>query len=204
MKNLIQLSLLIVLLNVTSSVAQEVTSSTSSKAFPGRTLTLEPGIGLNPWPMSDLVFSNILQWNISKRLGFVSHSSYAYNNAFLREDNYVKTNYDYSFSQKFGIGMSFYSKHSTHTVSFLAGIRQDAFRHTLVNPDLENVSVAVSVVSPDLGLMYNIKVGKKKYFFSYRMYLPLYPYPFMTSDIEAVDRNLANFSMEFGLGIRLK
>jgi hypothetical protein len=86
----------------------------------------------------------------------------------------------------------------------MAGIRYDAIKVTLENPDLDNVSTSVSSVSPDVGLMYNLKLGRKKYFFSYRMYIPLYPYPIKSSDFWAIDGNAANLSLEFGLGIRLK
>jgi hypothetical protein len=52
--------------------------------------------------------------------------------------------------------------------------------------------------------MYNLKIGKQKYFFSYRMYIPLYPYPFKTYDFTAIDATLAGISLEFGVGVRLK
>jgi hypothetical protein len=74
----------------------------------------------------------------------------------------------------------------------------------LENPDFETVSASVSSLDPDVGLMYNIKIGKKKYFFSYRTYIPLYPYPFKSTDVWTLDGNMANLSFEFGLGIRLK
>ena len=100
--------------------------------------------------------------------------------------------------------LHFTRKHTSHTFSFMAGIKYDAFKETLENPEFEKVSASVSSVSPDVGLMYNLKIGKKKYFFSYRMYIPLYPYPFKSSDITAIDGNMANLSLEFGFGIRLK
>jgi hypothetical protein len=86
----------------------------------------------------------------------------------------------------------------------MAGIRYDAYKETLENPDIEKVSASVSSVSPDVGLLYNLKIGKKKYFFSYRMYIPLYPYPLISSYIWSLNDNMVNFSLEFGLGIRLK
>ncbi len=46
--------------------------------------------------------------------------------------------------------------------------------------------------------------GKKKYFSSYRMYIPLNPYPLKSTDILAIDGNLANMTLEFGVGTRLK
>jgi len=52
--------------------------------------------------------------------------------------------------------------------------------------------------------MYNFKKGSKKYFFSFRMYVPLYPWPVKDSNILAVDGNMNNISLEFGLGIKVK
>ncbi len=204
MKLIQTLSITLLLLNFSFAYGQLDSSKISRKNITDRQLTIEPGIGIKLYPMPALLLSNLTQWNILKRLSIVSHTSFSYNNAFLRDFNYIKTNYDYSLSQKFGIGTSFSGKHTSHTFSLIAGIKYDTFKETLNNPEFEKVSVVVSSSSPDLGLMYNIKVGTKKYFFSYRMYLPLYPYPFKSSDINSVDGNLANLSLEFGVGIRLK
>ncbi len=204
MKLIQTLSITLLLLNFSFAYGQLDSSKISRKNITDRQLTIEMGIGIKLYPMPALLLSNLTQWNILKRLSIVSHTSFSYNNAFLRDFNYIKTNYDYSLSQKFGIGTSFSGKHTSHTFSLIAGIKYDTFKETLNNPEFEKVSVVVSSSSPDLGLMYNIKVGTKKYFFSYRMYLPLYPYPFKSSDINSVDGNLANLSLEFGVGIRLK
>ncbi len=198
------LSVFLLLLNLTCLAATKDSSDISTKNYPLRRLTTEPAIGLNPMPTSDLVFSNLIQWNIKKRLCIVSHTSYAYNNVGQRDDNYITTDYNYTLSQKFGVGTTLFTKHSSHTFSFMAGIRYDAFKETLENPDFDEVSASLGSVSPDVGLLYNLKLGKKKYFFSYRMYIPLYPYPFKSTDINAIDANEAGISMEFGLGIRLK
>jgi hypothetical protein len=86
----------------------------------------------------------------------------------------------------------------------MSGVRYVAYKETLENPDFEKVSASVSSVSPDLGLLYNWKIGKKKCFFSYRMYIPMYPYPIISSDMWSLGDNMVNLSFEFGLGIRLK
>ena len=191
-------------LNLSVLLAQTDSFVKSDKEYPARKLTIEPAIGLNPWPMSDLVISNLVQLNINEELSIVSHTAYCYNNVFLRDFNYIKTNYNYTLSQKFGVGTTLFSKHSSHTFSLLAGVKYDAFKETLENPEFETVFASVTSFSPDFGLMYNLKKGKKKFFFSYRTYLPLYPYPIKSSDIFSIDGNLANISMEFGFGIRLK
>jgi len=204
MKLIKQLSILILLLNSLIAFSQHDSAKTMSKAFLISKFTIEPGLGIKPYPISDLLLSNVVQWNLKKRLSIVSYTAYSFNSAFLRNFNYIRTNYNYSLTQKFGIGTSLYTKHSSHTFSFMAGIKYDAFKETLENPEFEKVSMSLSSLSPDFGLMYNLKIGNKKYFFSYRMYIPFYPYPFLTSDFNASDGNLANISLEAGVGIRLK
>lgn len=191
-------------LNLSALVAQNDGAAKPNKDYPVQRLITAPAIGLNPWPMSDLVISNLVQWDIKKRLSLVSYTAYSYNNVFLRDFNYIKTNYNYSLSQKVGVGTVLYSKRASHSFSLLGGIKYNSFKETLENPEFEKVSASASSLSPDFGCMYHLQLGKKKYFFSYRMYLPLYPYPVQRLDITAIDGNIANVSLEFGLGIRLK
>ncbi len=203
MKIIQYLSLTLLFATFLISGAQEDTTETVAMDYPVRTLTIEPAIGINPWPMSDMFISNLMQWNIYKRLSILSYSSYSYNNAFLRKFNHIKTNYNYSLNQKFGVGTSLYSENYSHTFSLMGGIKYDAFKETLENPEFENVSASMSSVSPDFGLMYNLKRGVGKYFFSFGMYIPLYPYPMKTVDSWSIDGNMANLSLEFGIGISL-
>jgi hypothetical protein len=51
---------------------------------------------------------------------------------------------------------------------------------------------------------YNLRAGKKKHYFTYRMYIPHSPYPVITIDINSIDGNLANITLEVGVGIRLE
>ena len=204
MNRIIPIAFIIVLLNHTATTAQMEPVKTTKHSYPVPTLTIEPAVGLNPYTMGNVLVSNIAQWNIEKRLSIISYTMYAYNNAMSRDFNYIRTAYNNSLSQKFGIGTSLYGKRSSHTFSMMAGIKYDTFKETLHNPDFEQVSVSVKSVSPDVGLMYNWKLGKGKYFFSYRMYLPIYPYPLKSFDIWSLDGNLANITMEFGMGIRLQ
>lgn len=204
MKFIKNLSISLLVLNFSLAYSQGDPSVTVKTRYQLDTLSTEPGIGINPYPTSDFILSNILQWNLKRRLSIISYTTYSTNNAFVRTFNYITNNYNYTLSQKFGIGTTFYAKKSSHTISFLGGIKYDAYKETLNNPAYEKLSVSFNAASPDVGLMYNLKMGRKKYFFSYRMYIPLYPYPFLTSDILATDANIANVSMEFGIGIRLK
>jgi hypothetical protein len=51
---------------------------------------------------------------------------------------------------------------------------------------------------------YYLRAGKKKHYFTYRMYIPHSPYPVITIDINSIDGNLANITLEVGVGIRLE
>lgn len=175
----------------------------TTKNYKGK-ITIEPGIGISPMPIMDMNLSNIVQWEINKRLSLISYTSIKENNLFLRNFNYIKGSNNHSITQNFGVGTSFSTKRSNHTFSLLGGVKYDTYRETLDNPKFDKVDVTIKSWSPDLGIMYNLKLGRKKYFFSYRMYIPLSPYPLITPDFTANDGNLANVSLEFGLGIRLK
>lgn len=188
---------------ILTNASAQIDSSIVNPVRTKRTLTVEPAIGIKPWPTSDILFSTVLQWNFTKRFALISYSSYSYNNAFSRNFNFIKTNYNYTLSQKAGIGGTLFSKHSSHTFSLIAGIKYDAFKETLSNPEFENFTSASTSISPDMGLMYNLKIGAKKYFFSYRMYVPLTPYPIQTKDINSIDGNFAGLSLEFGIGVRI-
>ena len=202
MKLIKLLTITIAVINSTFIFGQSDPAMVTNKNYTIPKLTLDISVGLKPYPMSDMVFSGVLQWNIKKRFSLISYTSYTYNSAFLRDFNYIHTDYNYSISQKVGIGTSFYSKHSSHTFSLLGGFKYDASKETLDNPEFDKATMSISSLSPDFGLMYHYKKGIKKYFFSYKMYVPIYPYPFKTTDIYSIDGNFANVTLEFGIGMR--
>ena len=198
------LPILFMLLNVLAGIAQTDSTQTTKEGFPLRTLSVEPAIGIHSMPLSDIVVSNLVQWNTHKHFHVVARTSFSFNTAFSRNFNYIHTDYSYSLSQTVGVGTSVYSKRASHSFSLMAGVKYDTNKETLNNPEFEQVSFALNTVSPDLGFMYHYTLGQKKYFFSFRMYVPVYPYPFKNFDINTIDGNMANLSLEFGLGIRLK
>ncbi len=177
---------------------------TSLGKYPARTLTVEPGIGIHTNFGTDLLLSTLVQWTPEPHVSFASHSSFNINNITQREFNNIKTNYNYSLNQKFGVGTTLYAKRSSHSFFLMAGAKYTAYKETLHNPDFVPVSSAISSWSPDYGMMYSLKKGWKKYFFTFRMYLPLYPWPMKGSDINYSDSNMNNVALEFGVGIKLK
>lgn len=174
-----------------------------SFGYKGKPITIQPGIGMRFKFGKDIMLSNLMIANPRKHFSVAAHTSFSYNNLFHRNFNYIKTNYDYSISQTLGFGTTLFSKRTTHSFLIMAGLKYNNFKQTLENPEFEKVSAAVSAINPDLGFRYNFTYGIKKYFFHTGLYIPLYPYPVKTTNIEAMDGNLKNISFEVGLGVRL-
>lgn len=198
------LFIIISVLICANSFAQKNVLSAKEKHSTVRQLTIDPGIGIHSNFGTDLLISNLVQWNPKKHLSLASHTSFNINNILQRDFNGIKTNHNYSINQKLGIGTTFYSKKSSNTFLLMAGVKYTSFQETLINPDHNKVSASINSISPDYGLMYNLRKGVKKYFFSFRMYVPLYPWPVKDVNISSADGNMNNIALEFGVGIKIK
>lgn len=199
------LLLLSALLVSTQGVAQKVPATITNKHTPVvRLLTIEPGIGIHTNFGVDILLSNLVQWNPYKRLSFASYSSFNVNNITQRNFNHIRTNYNYSINQKIGVGASLYSKRTSHTFLLMAGAKYTSYKETLDSDDFEKTGVAIDALSPDYGLMYSLKWGRKKYFFTVRTYLPLYPWPTKGSNPLYLDGNMNNISLELGVGVKIR
>lgn len=168
-----------------------------------RTLTIEPGVGIHTNFGTDLLISNLVQWNPNKRLAMASYSSFNINNITQRDFNYVKTDYNYSLNQKFGAGTTLYSKKVSHTFLLMMGMKYTTYQETLDNPNFNTVSTSITAFSPDYGMMYSLKRGWKKYFFTGRFYLPLSPWLTKGANMENVQGTLRDTALEFGMGIKI-
>lgn len=191
---------LAIYLTAATSIAQPV----NPDKYVHRLLTVEPSVGVHTNMGTDLLFSALVQWSPKRKLAFASHSSYNINNVTARDVESVHTDYNYSLTQRLGVGTTLFGKRSSHTFFLMGGINYTDYKETLANPDLEPVSTAISSLSPDYGLMYSLKKGGKKCFFTFRAYIPLYPWPIKGSDINYIDANMNTLSLEFGVGIRIK
>ena len=199
------LLLLFALLVSAQGFAQKIPAPINNTHTPVvRLLTIEPGIGIHTNFGVDLLLTNLIQWNPYKRLSIASYSSFNVNNITQRNFNHIKTNYNYSINQKFGVGTSLYAKRSTHTFLLMVGAKYTSYKETLDSDDFENTSVAIDALSPDYGLMYSLKRGWKKCFFTVRTYLPLYPWPTKGSNPLYLDGNMNNIALELGIGMKIR
>ena len=204
MKQQKNLFVIITVLICANSFAQKNMSAVKEKHSTVHELTIEPGIGIHSNFGTDFLISNLIQWNPQKHISLAAHSSFNINNIFQRNFNGIKTNYNYSINQKFGIGTTFYSKRSSNTFLLMAGVKYTSFQETLTSPDHNKINTPINSISPDYGLMYSLRKGVKKYFFSFRMYVPLYPWPVKDFNISYADGNMNNIALEFGVGIKIK
>ncbi len=195
--------LVISLLTCGQAFAQKDPSVVTDKHAAVRQLTLEPAIGVHTNFGTDLLFTNLIQWNPYKRLSLASHSSFNVNNITQRYFNGIKTDFNYSINQKFGVGTTVYGKKWSHTFLLMIGAKYTTYRETLDDERFEKVSTTISAFSPDYGMMYSGKRGWKKWFFTYRMYIPLYPWPTKGSNILYLDSNMNNIALEFGIGMKI-
>ncbi len=187
--NKIIITMVLVLLTG-AGIAQQ---NSQEKRMPYR-FTTEPAIGTRLTAM-DIQLSNVLQYNIHRKISLISHTAIAYGIPFSRMGD-IKQNYNYVIYQKFGLGTSLYTKHTMHTFSFLAGAKYYAYSGTLNNEYLpEHITTKSSGITSDYGFMYNLKMIRRKYFLSARLYVPL------KDGLAGISENS---TLEIGVGIKLK
>lgn len=204
MKTIKYLMLLISLFSGAYGIAQKDISVITNEQSALQQLTIEPGIGIHTNFGTDFLVTNLIQWNPRKHLNFASHTSFNINNITQRYFNGIKTNYNFSVNQKFGVGTTLYSKKQSHTFLLMIGAKYTTYKETLDDERFDQVGSTITALSPDYGLMYSLKRGWKKYFFTYRMYIPLYPWPTKGSNILYLDGNMDNIALELGFGIKIK
>jgi len=189
MKNFIILTLLMVF--STSLIFSQDT--VPSYSFP-KTRLVELKIGAGKLQTQLLAIDFNYQHNLSKHFSLISFSQIDFSAWDRNPDkNYLVTNY-FFFVQTFGIGASVGTKRFNTGLSMLAGGR---YYHSkaMVN-EMQEPEMITNRILPELGILYNLKIGKKKYYFATQLYLPLTP--FSAASIEK------NITLSLGVGCKIK
>jgi hypothetical protein len=168
------------------------------KKYPFRDFTVEPALGTRLTSLMgqpDVQVSNLLQYKIKHKISFIAHTAISSD----MEVPYiadVKKNYSYTFFQKFGVGASFNTRSTSNVFSILAGAKYHTYSATFDNKEItDQLTTKTKSFTSDYGLMYNLKSGKKKYFFSSRLYIPMK---------DGLGGIIENANIELGVGISLK
>jgi hypothetical protein len=163
-----------------------------------RKFTTIPAVGTHVWSISgavDIIASNVLQYPINQRFSAISYTAFAYDVKKFSAFEDIKPAYSFTVFQRIGIGASLHTKRSENVFSLLGGVRYFAYKGSIENPKLEEkISPKHGLWSGDYGAMYSLNIGRKKRFFSSRIYLPLHGGKWGI---------LENASLELGVGIRL-
>ncbi|AZA83107.1 hypothetical protein C1637_19830 [Chryseobacterium lactis] len=162
------------------------------------TFEIKPAVGATGTPIKPTLSVMVLH-SLDHRFSIASHSMLSFL-LFENTPDYITTNYNYSLSQKFGVGYSLYGKRrkARHSLFVLGGIRHITFKETMENPDLDKITVSTRSTVADYGLMYEFSLGKKRYTFDTRIYCPLSPIQYYP---QGTLTNLVY--LEMGIGIKL-
>jgi hypothetical protein len=188
MKSLI--AIILFMISSTSLVLSQ--DAVPSYAFP-KTKSVELKIGAGKLQPQLLAIDFNYQQNLTKHFSLISFSQIDITAWDRNPDKiYLVTNY-FFFVQSFGIGASIGARKFNTGLSLLAGGR---FYHSkaMVN-EIHDPEMVTNRILPELGLLYNLKIGKKKYYFSTQIYLPLTP--FSSALIEK------NITLSVGIGFKI-
>jgi hypothetical protein len=160
--------------------------------------TIKPAIGLLPASIPLKATGSVLvTYPLARGWRLASHTA---SSSVINKNSYeVRTDYSLQFSQKFGGGYSFTNgkKWVRLTLLLMGGVKHITFKETLSAPGLERITTRSSTTMPDVGLLCDWALGRKRHTIDARLYLPFYPfsgYPIST---------YRSIGVEVGLGLPL-
>jgi len=168
--------------------AQDTLPSYQSKAF--KSLDLNCGIGIYSPTYAPVPLTLVYQQNIKPGFSWLVFSQLGLR---FKTDPYLNMRYKtINWIEGGGIGASFGKKIFNIGVHAIVGGRFYFSEYTARNSDLYNKpTVITKKLMPELGLLLNMKVGKKKIYFSSQLYASLYPF-------KNILENFHNFSLGIG------
>jgi hypothetical protein len=136
----------------------------------------------------------LYQRNIAKRIPTVLYSELNYSLLNRNPENqYLTTNY-FSWVEAVGIGGTIGKRWFNNSLFIVGGGRY--YHSKLYVKEALQPELVTSKVLPELALLYNLKIGKKRWYFSAQYYKPLYPFAMLK--YQEVNRTIS-----VGMGYRL-
>lgn len=183
------------LLGILNLKAQDTLPSYQSKQF----RSLDLNIGMEFTYLTYLTYypnpiSIIYQQNIKRNLSWISLSQFYAK--FNTGENLVVSYKSLNWVEAVGIGGTLGNKWLNTGLFLVGGGRFYHSKVTANNSVLFHESTLVTnKLNPELGLLYNVKIGKKKFYFTSQIYVSAFPFKNFYS-------NLHTFSI--GMGYRFK
>jgi hypothetical protein len=149
-----------------------------------------------------VISPNILyQYNVKKRLAVASYTELGFQpfgNPVLKNSvENIKISH-FNIVEAVGIGVTLGKKRFNNSLFFVGGGRYFYEKVTLENRNFNNASYSISKFYPELGFLYNLKIGKKKMYYTAQLYIPIYP----IVEFKTLDKVLVS-TFSLGVGIKL-
>jgi hypothetical protein len=150
-----------------------------------------------------VISPNILyQHNVKKHLAVVSYTELGFQpfgNPLFSQSNVENIRIShFNIIEAVGIGVTLGKKRFNNNVFIVGGGRYLYEKITLNNRNFNNPSYSISKLYPEVGLLYNLKIGKKKMYYTAQLYVPIYPFV----EFKTFDKVLVS-TLSVGVGFKL-
>jgi hypothetical protein len=172
--------------------AQDTLPAYQSKNF--RSLDLNAGIRLTYPNFYPIPITVVYQQNIERGFSWIVLSQFY---AKFKDDESLNESYKFfNWVEAVGVGGTLGNKWFNTGLFLVGGGRFYHSKLTVDNSALfQEPTLVTNKLNPELGLLYNLKFGKKKIYFTSQIYMSMYPFKNFTA-------NLHTFSV--GVGYRFK
>lgn len=153
--------------------AQDDVQTFKSETF--RSIDVKTGIGFGyPPRLYQIPINIVYQQNIKRWLSGILYSEILYSSFNVSEPSSFKAT-EFLSLQAVGIGTTIGNNRFNNGLYLLGGGRVYHSKLVVENTNFNQNTLVTNFFTPELGLLYNLKVGKKKFYFSTQLYLVLTP-----------------------------
>lgn len=150
--------------------AQDSLPTFKSEKF--RSIEVKTGIGIGYPPRIYKIPINIVyQRNIKRGFSTILYSEFLSMFSGNSESSYN----EFTWVEAVGIGRTIGNNRFYNGLYLLGGGRVYHSKLALYNTDFNQNTLVTNKITPELGLLYNLKVGRKKFYFTTQMYFALTP-----------------------------
>lgn len=149
--------------------AQDRLPTFKSEKF--RSIEVKTGIGILP-RIYNVPINIVYQQNIKRGFSTILYSEFLSMFSKSSESSYS----EFIWLETVGIGRTIGNNRFNNGLYLLGGGRVYHSKLALYNTDFNQNTLETKRITPELGLLYNLKVGKKKFYFTTQMYFALTPF----------------------------
>ncbi len=136
------------------------------------TLEIKTGTGIN---FGVLPLNMMVQKDLNKTLATILMTEFGLPSPFINtSDAYIKSVYFY-WIESIGAGVTFGQKRVTNGL-FVMGGGKYYYSKLTVNDHLREPTLITSKILPEIGFLYRLGIGRKKFYFATQLYIPVYPF----------------------------